>query len=92
MAGFRFCQTPSVSLGRLPLLPGGSKKCIQVGGEFYTPSKFEDPSGNAKNKTRGGGSLKPVVRAKGTQTTIPVSITQYVHLWGARPWIASCPP
>ncbi|XP_005360325.1 autoimmune regulator isoform X4 [Microtus ochrogaster] len=46
---------------------GGSKKCIQVGGEFYTPSKFEDPSGNAKNKTRGGGSLKPVVRAKGTQ-------------------------
>ncbi|XP_075834924.1 autoimmune regulator [Microtus pennsylvanicus] len=50
---------------------GGSKKCIQVGGEFYTPSKFEDPSGNAKNKTRGGGSLKPVVRAKGTQATIP---------------------
>ncbi|XP_041490877.1 autoimmune regulator isoform X4 [Microtus oregoni] len=46
---------------------GGSKKCIQVGGEFYTPSKFEDPSGNAKNKTRGGGSLKPVVRGKGTQ-------------------------
>ncbi|KAL1771405.1 autoimmune regulator isoform X2 [Sigmodon hispidus] len=50
---------------------GGSKKCIQVGGEFYTPSKFEDPSGHAKNKTRGGGSLKPVVRAKGTQVTIP---------------------
>ncbi|XP_057607164.1 autoimmune regulator isoform X1 [Chionomys nivalis] len=50
---------------------GGSKKCIQVGGEFYTPSKFEDPSGNTKNKTRGGGSLKPVVRAKGTQASVP---------------------
>ncbi|XP_059138111.1 autoimmune regulator isoform X5 [Peromyscus eremicus] len=50
---------------------GGSKKCIQVGGEFYTPSKFEDPSSNAKNKTRGGSSLKPVVRAKGAQVTIP---------------------
>ncbi|CAH6789882.1 autoimmune regulator [Phodopus roborovskii] len=50
---------------------GGSKKCIQVGGEFYTPNKFEDPSGNAKNKTRGGGSLKPVVRAKGAQVTLP---------------------
>ncbi|KAL6092153.1 hypothetical protein STEG23_004812, partial [Scotinomys teguina] len=49
----------------------GSKKCIQVGGEFYTPSKFEDPSSNAKNKTRGGSSLKPVVRAKGAQVTIP---------------------
>ncbi|ERE86858.1 autoimmune regulator [Cricetulus griseus] len=46
---------------------GSSKKCIQVGGEFYTPSKFEDPSGNAKNKTRGSGSVKPVVRAKGVQ-------------------------
>ncbi|XP_028623690.1 autoimmune regulator isoform X7 [Grammomys surdaster] len=46
---------------------GGSKKCIQVGGEFYTPSKFEDSSGNLKNKARSGSSLKPVVRAKGTQ-------------------------
>ncbi|XP_021505390.1 autoimmune regulator isoform X6 [Meriones unguiculatus] len=50
---------------------GGSKKCIQVGGEFYAPSKFEDPSGSTKNKTRSGGSLKPVVRAKGVQVTIP---------------------
>ncbi|XP_052020204.1 autoimmune regulator isoform X2 [Apodemus sylvaticus] len=50
---------------------GGSKKCIQVGGEFYTPSKFEDPSGNLKNKARGGSSLKPVARAKGAQVTLP---------------------
>ncbi|XP_032744659.1 autoimmune regulator isoform X4 [Rattus rattus] len=50
---------------------GGSKKCIQVGGEFYKPSKFEDPSGHLKNKTRGGSSLKPVIRGKGTQVTIP---------------------
>ncbi|XP_021083161.1 autoimmune regulator isoform X4 [Mesocricetus auratus] len=56
---------------RLPLGNGGSKKCIQVGGEFYTPSKFEDPGGNTKNKTRSGGSLKPVVRAKGAQVAIP---------------------
>uniref|UniRef100_A0A8C9C4Q2 Autoimmune regulator n=1 Tax=Phocoena sinus TaxID=42100 RepID=A0A8C9C4Q2_PHOSS len=49
---------------------GGSKKCIQVGGEFYTPSKFEDPSG-AKNKTRSGSSLKTLVRAKGTQAPVP---------------------
>ncbi|XP_046507694.1 autoimmune regulator-like [Equus quagga] len=48
---------------------GGSKKCIQVGGEFYTPSKFEDPGGG-KNKTRSGG-LKTLVRAKGTQTAAP---------------------
>uniref|UniRef100_F6RKH2 Autoimmune regulator n=1 Tax=Monodelphis domestica TaxID=13616 RepID=F6RKH2_MONDO len=41
---------------------GGSKKCIQVGGEFYTPGKFEDPSG--KNKTR---SPKPPARTKATQ-------------------------
>ncbi|XP_021112026.1 autoimmune regulator isoform X1 [Heterocephalus glaber] len=52
---------------------GGSKKCIQVGGEFYTPSKFEDPGGG-KNKTRGsGGGLKPLVRAKGAQASVPVS-------------------
>nr|AAI03511.1 Aire protein [Mus musculus] len=50
---------------------GRSKKCIQVGGEFYTPNKFEDPSGNLKNKARSGSSLKPVVRAKGAQVTIP---------------------
>ncbi|XP_021029660.1 autoimmune regulator isoform X1 [Mus caroli] len=50
---------------------GGSKKCIQVGGEFYTPNKFEDPSGNLKNKARSGSSPKPVVRAKGAQVTIP---------------------
>ncbi|XP_006169550.1 autoimmune regulator [Tupaia chinensis] len=51
---------------------GGSKKCIQVGGEFYTPSKFEDPSGG-KNRTRSsssGGGLKPPVRAKGAQSTV----------------------
>ncbi|XP_057552434.1 autoimmune regulator [Hippopotamus amphibius kiboko] len=48
---------------------GGSKKCIQVGGEFYTPSKFEDPGGG-KNKTR-SGSLKTLVRAKGTQAPAP---------------------
>nr|XP_023414938.1 autoimmune regulator [Loxodonta africana] len=51
---------------------GGSKKCIQVGGEFYTPSKFEDPGGGGgKNKTRSSGSLKPLVRAKGAQGIAP---------------------
>ncbi|XP_006876868.1 PREDICTED: autoimmune regulator [Chrysochloris asiatica] len=51
---------------------GGSKKCIQVGGEFYTPNKFEDPgSSGGKNKTRSGGSLKPLVRAKGVQVIAP---------------------
>ncbi|XP_070951897.1 autoimmune regulator isoform X2 [Macaca nemestrina] len=49
---------------------GGSKKCIQVGGEFYTPSKLEDPGGG-KNKARSGGGLKPLVRAKGTQGAAP---------------------
>uniref|UniRef100_A0A8D1EY22 Autoimmune regulator n=1 Tax=Sus scrofa TaxID=9823 RepID=A0A8D1EY22_PIG len=55
----------------------GSKKCIQVGGEFYTPSKFEEPGGgggssSTKNKTRsGGGGLKTVVRAKGPQGVAP---------------------
>ncbi|XP_037686006.1 LOW QUALITY PROTEIN: autoimmune regulator [Choloepus didactylus] len=49
---------------------GGSKKCIQVGGEFYTPSKFEDHSGG-KIKARGGGSLKPPIRAKGAQGAAP---------------------
>ncbi|KAJ8793624.1 hypothetical protein J1605_003632 [Eschrichtius robustus] len=48
---------------------GGSKKCIQVGGEFYAPSKFEDPGGG-KNRTR-SGSLKTLVRAKGTQAPAP---------------------
>ncbi|XP_058152478.1 autoimmune regulator [Dasypus novemcinctus] len=43
---------------------GGSKKCIQVGGEFYTPSKLEDPGGG-RSRARSGGSLKPLVRAKG---------------------------
>uniref|UniRef100_A0A8C5ZJQ2 Autoimmune regulator n=1 Tax=Marmota marmota marmota TaxID=9994 RepID=A0A8C5ZJQ2_MARMA len=50
---------------------GGSKKCIQVGGEFYTPGKFEDPGGGGKSKTRSGGGMKPLVRAKGTQGTVP---------------------
>uniref|UniRef100_A0A8D0VQH6 Autoimmune regulator n=1 Tax=Sus scrofa TaxID=9823 RepID=A0A8D0VQH6_PIG len=54
----------------------GSKKCIQVGGEFYTPSKFEEPGSgggsSTKNKTRsGGGGLKTVVRAKGPQAVAP---------------------
>ncbi|XP_050640401.1 autoimmune regulator [Macaca thibetana thibetana] len=49
---------------------GGSKKCIQVGGEFYTPSKLEDPGGG-KNKARSGGGLKPLVRAKGAQGAAP---------------------
>lgn len=58
---------------RQRLLPGGSKKCIQVGGEFYTPSKFEDPGG-AKNKTRSSSSgLKTLVRSKGTPASAPVS-------------------
>ncbi|XP_045859676.1 autoimmune regulator [Meles meles] len=48
---------------------GGAKKCIQVGGEFYTPSKFEDPSGG-KSKTR-SSSLKTLVRAKGPQVSAP---------------------
>ncbi|XP_062939966.1 autoimmune regulator [Cynocephalus volans] len=47
---------------------GGSKKCIQVGGEFYAPGKSEDP-GCGKNKTRSGSSLKPPIRAKGAQGT-----------------------
>uniref|UniRef100_A0A286XZC0 Autoimmune regulator n=1 Tax=Cavia porcellus TaxID=10141 RepID=A0A286XZC0_CAVPO len=52
---------------------GGSKKCIQVGGEFYTPSKFEDPGGG-KNKTRSsGGGPKPLVRAKGAQGSVPAA-------------------
>ncbi|KAM6162801.1 autoimmune regulator [Erethizon dorsatum] len=52
---------------------GGSKKCIQVGGEFYTPSKFEDPGGS-KNKTRSsGGGPKPLVRAKGAQGSAPTA-------------------
>ncbi|XP_071471090.1 autoimmune regulator isoform X5 [Marmota flaviventris] len=50
---------------------GGSKKCIQVGGEFYTPSKFEDPGGGGKSKTRSGGGMKPLVRAKGAQGAVP---------------------
>ncbi|KAM9695585.1 autoimmune regulator [Trichechus inunguis] len=51
---------------------GGSKKCIQVGGEFYTPSKLEDPgSSGGKNKTRSSGGLKPLVRAKGAQGIAP---------------------
>ncbi|XP_013360822.1 PREDICTED: autoimmune regulator isoform X2 [Chinchilla lanigera] len=50
---------------------GGSKKCIQVGGEFYTPSKFEDPGGS-KNKARNGSGVpKPLVRAKGAQGCAP---------------------
>ncbi|XP_016068968.1 PREDICTED: autoimmune regulator, partial [Miniopterus natalensis] len=49
---------------------GGTQKCIQVGG-VYTPSKFEDPGGG-KNKARsGGGGLKTLVRAKGTQVAVP---------------------
>uniref|UniRef100_A0A8C3YUV2 Autoimmune regulator n=1 Tax=Catagonus wagneri TaxID=51154 RepID=A0A8C3YUV2_9CETA len=47
----------------------GSKKCIQVGGEFYTPGKFEEPGGG-KNKTRSGG-LKTLARAKGPQAVAP---------------------
>nr|XP_012634500.1 autoimmune regulator [Microcebus murinus] len=49
---------------------GASKKCIQVGGEFYTPSKLEEPGGGGKSKGRSGG-LKPLVRAKGAQGTVP---------------------
>ncbi|VTJ84317.1 Hypothetical predicted protein [Marmota monax] len=49
----------------------GSKKCIQVGGEFYTPSKFEDPGGGGKSKTRSGGGMKPLVQAKGAQGAVP---------------------
>ncbi|KAL4833916.1 hypothetical protein H8958_011675 [Nasalis larvatus] len=49
---------------------GGSKKCIQVGGEFYAPGKFEDPGGG-KNKARSSSGLKPVVRAKGAQGAAP---------------------
>ncbi|KAB1283361.1 Autoimmune regulator [Camelus dromedarius] len=48
---------------------GGSKKCVQVGGQFYTPSKLEGPGGG-KNKTRSGG-LKTLVPAKGTQAAAP---------------------
>ncbi|XP_069474334.1 uncharacterized protein [Ambystoma mexicanum] len=36
---------------------GGSKKCFKVGGEFYTPRKFEDTAG--RHKTR---NLKPAIR------------------------------
>ncbi|XP_017652203.1 autoimmune regulator isoform X2 [Nannospalax galili] len=68
---------------------GGSKKCIQVGGEFYTPSKFEDPS--AKSKTRGGGSLKPVVRAKGAQGTVPGGGEQRTSQQGRVPALAALP-
>ncbi|GAB1295279.1 Autoimmune regulator [Apodemus speciosus] len=73
--GLRGCPRNPRGCGRILIQQvfesGGSKKCIQVGGEFYTPSKFEDPSSNLKSKARGGSSLKPVVRAKGAQVTIP---------------------
>ncbi|XP_003798178.1 autoimmune regulator [Otolemur garnettii] len=49
---------------------GASKKCIQVGGEFYAPGKFEEP-GAGKNKARSSGSLKALVRAKGAQGAVP---------------------
>lgn len=52
-------------------LPGGTQKCIQVGG-VYTPSKFEDP-GAAKSKARSSSGLKTLVRAKGAQVAAPVS-------------------
>uniref|UniRef100_F7DZ88 Autoimmune regulator n=2 Tax=Ornithorhynchus anatinus TaxID=9258 RepID=F7DZ88_ORNAN len=41
---------------------GSSKKCIKVGGEFYTPGKFEDAGGKSKNR-----SPKPPVRPKASQ-------------------------
>ncbi|KAM5281206.1 autoimmune regulator [Ctenodactylus gundi] len=50
---------------------GASKKCIQVGGEFFTPSKFEDLGAGGKSKTRSSGALKPPVKAKGPQATVP---------------------
>ncbi|XP_060052968.1 autoimmune regulator [Erinaceus europaeus] len=56
---------------------GGTKKCVQVGGEFYSPGKLLDPPGG-RGKARGnmggtgggggGGGLKTVVRAKGAQS------------------------
>uniref|UniRef100_A0A8C2QU13 Autoimmune regulator n=1 Tax=Capra hircus TaxID=9925 RepID=A0A8C2QU13_CAPHI len=66
---------------------GGSKKCIQVGGEFYTPNKFEDPAGG-KNKTR-SSSLKTLVRAKGTQAPAPVSTAGTTP---GKPGLQSPPP
>ncbi|XP_029473181.1 autoimmune regulator [Rhinatrema bivittatum] len=44
---------------------GGSKKCIKVGSEFYTPSKFEDVG---KNRSR---SLKTTIHTKALQATHP---------------------
>ncbi|XP_038604721.1 autoimmune regulator [Tachyglossus aculeatus] len=45
---------------------GNSKKCIKVGGEFYTPGKFEDTGGKSKNR-----SPKPSVRPKASQVSQP---------------------
>uniref|UniRef100_A0A8D2DZE3 Autoimmune regulator n=1 Tax=Sciurus vulgaris TaxID=55149 RepID=A0A8D2DZE3_SCIVU len=46
---------------------GGLQEVHPGWGEFYTPSKFEDPVGGGKNKARSGGGPKPLVRAKGAQ-------------------------
>nr|XP_004669474.2 autoimmune regulator isoform X6 [Jaculus jaculus] len=68
---------------------GGSKKCIQVGGEFYTPSKFEDHS--AKSKTRSSGSLKPLVRVKGPQGAVPGGGEQKAGRQGGVPTLSALP-
>uniref|UniRef100_A0A8C3FGR5 Autoimmune regulator n=1 Tax=Chrysemys picta bellii TaxID=8478 RepID=A0A8C3FGR5_CHRPI len=54
---------------------GGSKKCVKVGGEFYAPSKFEEPGG--KNKSR---SLKPSVRVKGFQGEVGFEFLYFCFL------------
>uniref|UniRef100_A0A8C0X6J2 Autoimmune regulator n=1 Tax=Castor canadensis TaxID=51338 RepID=A0A8C0X6J2_CASCN len=64
---------------------GSSKKCIQVGGEFYTPSKFEDPGSSTKNKTRSSSALKPLVRAKGAQSAASGGGEQKVDQQGRVP-------
>ncbi|MBN3286833.1 AIRE regulator, partial [Polyodon spathula] len=52
---------------------GSSKKCIQVGSEFYSPSKFEDLTGRKQTKT-----AKSHIRQKG----VPSARTTEVSLQG----------
>ncbi|XP_074120754.1 autoimmune regulator [Sminthopsis crassicaudata] len=65
----------------------GSKKCIQVGGEFYTPGKFEEPGG--KNKTR---SPKPPTRTKGTQVPQNGRAEMQLSQQSSGPAVLSQPP
>uniref|UniRef100_A0A8C4S914 Autoimmune regulator n=1 Tax=Erpetoichthys calabaricus TaxID=27687 RepID=A0A8C4S914_ERPCA len=49
---------------------GSSKKCIKVGGEFYSPSKFDEHPGRSKTKVTKDG-----IRAKETTSGSIVEVT-----------------